>query len=493
SSDGHLRVMRIHSREDHRALADSLAADEFRADVVVDARPADADPADAFGALLLLADVLPEAKLVVVTRNAQEVTGGESVDPRAAAILGACASLPREYPKLACRAIDVADAGAAALVAADVRSGSDARVSAYRGRHRWTRAFHPLRASSSSSIREGGAYLLMGEALGRNGRLAEALAATPGVGIALAALSIPDKLVRNLEAAGATVLAMEVDPTDGAALKDAVARTEARFGRLDGVMYSPELGEAGALALVSDARPAEWGAQVAAVADSLAALEAALEGRALDFCLVESSLAGVLGVVGRVRHAAANALTDAYAARSGRMTSVAWDRWMAADEPEGDTGGLKDTEISAALERILALAAQPLVLVSTVELEHRVKTSAAPKPQAASTQTLYARPEAAGSYAAPTNEVEEQLAELWQELLGIERVGIDDDFFGLGGHSLLATQIVSRVRSMFRIDLRLAAIFEAPTVARMAALIEDAIIAELEALSDEEAAELVGR
>jgi phthiocerol/phenolphthiocerol synthesis type-I polyketide synthase E len=128
-----------------------------------------------------------------------------------------------------------------------------------------------------------------------------------------------------------------------------------------------------------------------------------------------------------------------------------------------------------------------------VALAARVRAGAAPRPRAASAGgTLYARPDEAGSYEAPTNEVEEALAAVWQELLGIERVGIHDDFFGLGGHSLLATQIVARVRSLFSIDLRLAAIFEAPTVARMAALIEDAIIAELEALSDEEAAVLVG-
>jgi phthiocerol/phenolphthiocerol synthesis type-I polyketide synthase E len=215
--------------------------------------------------------------------------------------------------------------------------------------------------------------------------------------------------------------------------------------------------------------------------------------------LVESSLAGVLGVVGRVRHAAANALTDAFAARrrrdgGARWTSVAWDRWIADDEPEVDGTGIHEREVPAALERVLALASEPVVLVSTVDLDERVRAAAAPPPPAPpGVGAVHARPEEVGSYAAPTNEVEEKLAAMWQELLGIERVGIHDDFFALGGHSLLATQIVSRVRVLFRVDLRLAAIFEAPTVARMAELIEDAIIAELESLSDEEVAELVGR
>jgi acyl transferase domain-containing protein/acyl carrier protein len=504
AADGHLRTLRLHARGDHRALADSLAVDGFRPDVVVDARPVDADPGDALGALLLLADALGAAgaeKLVVLTAGAHDVIGGEPLDPRAGALLGACAVLPREYPGLACRAVDVVRPAAgsressalATLLAADVVAGRDDVVTAYRGGNRWTRAFHVHQAPPAATVREGGAYLLIGDAAGRNHRLATVLAATPGVRIAIVAPSSPQPID------AAEVLAIAADPADAESLARAFAEAESRFGRIDGVVYSPELGDAAGLALVSEAEPAEWAAHVAAVERGLAALDAALGERTPDFCLVESSLSGVVGVVGRVRHAAANALTDAYAARrrrdgGARWTSVAWDRWVDDHEPEGDGRGVRESEVPAALERVLALAGEPVVLVSTVDLDERLRAAAAPPPPApAEGGTLYARPEEVGSYAAPTNEVEEKLAAMWQELLGIERVGIHDDFFALGGHSLLATQIVSRVRVLFRIDLRLAAIFEAPTVARMAELIEDAIIAELESLSDEEVAELVGR
>ena len=102
--------------------------------------------------------------------------------------------------------------------------------------------------------------------------------------------------------------------------------------------------------------------------------------------------------------------------------------------------------------------------VSTSDLEARIRAAAAPAARAEgeAAAPLYERPELDVEYHAPTNEVEETLAELWQGLLGIERVGIHDDFFGLGGHSLLATQIVARVRDLFALDLPLQAIFEAP-------------------------------
>jgi amino acid adenylation domain-containing protein len=72
----------------------------------------------------------------------------------------------------------------------------------------------------------------------------------------------------------------------------------------------------------------------------------------------------------------------------------------------------------------------------------------------------------------PVTPVEQRLADLWAELLGIERPGLDDSFFDLGGNSLLATWVVARVQECFGLDLPLRAIFEAPTLAGMAARIE---------------------
>ncbi len=78
----------------------------------------------------------------------------------------------------------------------------------------------------------------------------------------------------------------------------------------------------------------------------------------------------------------------------------------------------------------------------------------------------------AGNQVAPRSPSETKLVSLWAELLGLKQVGIHDNFFALGGHSLLATQLTSRIRDAFGVELPLRSLFEAPTIAQLALLID---------------------
>ncbi|MFJ4693338.1 amino acid adenylation domain-containing protein [Streptomyces sp. NPDC088766] len=94
-------------------------------------------------------------------------------------------------------------------------------------------------------------------------------------------------------------------------------------------------------------------------------------------------------------------------------------------------------------------------------------------------------------YVAPRDETERAVADIWAEVLSVPRIGVLDDFFSFGGHSLIATRAVNRMRQVFDVPLPLSVIFERPTVAGTAEHIHDMILAEIEALSDDEAHRLL--
>jgi amino acid adenylation domain-containing protein len=96
------------------------------------------------------------------------------------------------------------------------------------------------------------------------------------------------------------------------------------------------------------------------------------------------------------------------------------------------------------------------------------------------------RPLLERGFVAPETEVEEALAAIWAEVLGLDQVGVQDDFFELGGHSLLATQVVAHVRERLHIDLQLITLFQLPTVEQLAVAVEEAILDRIERLEEEE-------
>jgi acyl-coenzyme A synthetase/AMP-(fatty) acid ligase/acyl carrier protein len=113
------------------------------------------------------------------------------------------------------------------------------------------------------------------------------------------------------------------------------------------------------------------------------------------------------------------------------------------------------------------------------------------------------RPDLHAPYVAPRTPLERELADIWSAVLAFDAVGVHDNFFDLGGHSLAAARAVTRVIETFQLELQVQALFDAPTVAQMAAVIEarqdskmsndtlNRMLTEIEAMPDEEAARLL--
>ncbi|WP_217563133.1 KR domain-containing protein, partial [Paenibacillus sp. GbtcB18] len=205
-----------------------------------------------------------------------------------------------------------------------------------------------------------------------------------------------------------------------------------------------------------------------------------------DFCLMLSSLASVLGGLGATAYSAANLFLDHCIQLRARGTGIEWltVNW---------DGAASDEETAEGLARILNSCHLTQIVSSTIDLEFMMDkwiTRADASPAASSdnrpAQGRHQRPNLKNAYIEPSSELESTIAGFWSELLGISPIGIYDHFFDLGGDSLLGTQLIARLRSAFEIELSLHLLFHAPSVSEQAVFIEEQVLAEIEALDEEE-------
>jgi amino acid adenylation domain-containing protein len=413
----------------------------------------------------------------------------------------------------------------------------------------------PHREGMPLRLRERGLYLITGGLGGVGLELAAHLARTARARLVLtgraelppragwegwlAAHGEEDRTARRLrkllaiEALGGEVHALCADAADLDAMRGVLGKIGEELGPLHGVIHAAGVAAGGM---------AEWKTPEAAAAvlapklggaRVLARLLADVE---LDFVVLCSAANSVLGGFGQVDLSAASAGLDAFAAAwpgPARCLAIDWDTWrevgaaVEAEVPpdlaelhrESLRHGMTCEEGVEAFVRILA-AGLPRLVVSTRNLPAllaRSRQGSGKDPISDLDETspalaAQARPALRNAYVAPSGEVETAVAALWQEMMGIAEVGAHDNFFQLGGHSLLATQIVSRLRDAYAVELPIATFFEAPTIAGLAAAIEgqlflragaagggedaedlERMMAEIEGLSPEEAAVLLGQ
>ncbi|MGJ8618514.1 MAG: acyltransferase domain-containing protein, partial [Sulfitobacter sp.] len=113
--------------------------------------------------------------------------------------------------------------------------------------------------------------------------------------------------------------------------------------------------------------------------------------------------------------------------------------------------GIRASEGPQALRRALALG-RPQVLVSSIPLDQLIAQADQPAQETAAPGQTFERPDLDDSFVAPRNGIEERLAEMWQNLLGVSPVGVEDSFFDLGGHSLIAVRLFASVKREFKVE-----------------------------------------
>lgn len=298
----------------------------------------------------------------VIADHLHQVTGGEELQPEKALLLGPCRVIPREYPQIRCRTIDIRvpasrSRSAKALIQAlllEFTQASDHRDIAYRGLERWVQEQVELNLRETSGkytrLRQRGVYLLTGGLGGVSLALAEYLARTQQARLALLSrhtlppreewplhlqqkkdLALVEKLqaVQRLEDLGAEVWVISADVTVCSEVEQTVRQVRERFGDLHGVIHAAGVPGGGLAQLKTRAASEEV---LQAKVTGTRNLAAALAGCELDFFVLCSSTIALTGDIGQIDYCAANNFLDAFAhyrvsQDEPRIVSINWDGW----------------------------------------------------------------------------------------------------------------------------------------------------------------------
>ena len=470
---------------------------------------------------------LDPLEINVVTNNMQQVAGSDLIYPERATMLAPCKIAPQEYPNMRCRSIDVTLPRSASQeevlleqLLAEITTDPSDPVIAYRGADRWVQSFEPVRLDekkrSRNPLRDQGVYLITGGLGGVGLILAEYLARTVRGKLVLmrrtpfpareewaewldsheedSQLSQKIRQVQQLEELGAEVLILTGDAADETHMRNVLADVHERFGEINGVIHAAGLvGQAWNPTIDHTAR-IESEKHFRPKIEAAIVLDKLFEDRPLDFFMLVSSLSAVLGGYGLVAYSAANLFLDAFAHShrtngKAQWLSVDWDGWRVYETAEPKRGygsNLAELEIlpaegAEAMQRILSQTRTAQVVVSTGDLSQRINRWIDREPLAevdateqSGSSTLHQRPDLESAYVAPRNEMEETIAEIWQTLLGVDKPGINDDFYELGGHSLVGIHLLFRLRETFEAPgLQLNKLIERPTIAGLAESIDE--------------------
>ncbi|WP_426445769.1 beta-ketoacyl synthase N-terminal-like domain-containing protein [Paenibacillus sp. S-38] len=468
-------------------------------------------------------EAVQPVELIAVTSRLLQVAHEPVIRPERAALLGALRVMPQEYGQLRTRLIDVEPGGAAGLHRPDSALGrkllqqlaheivADASdfVTAYRGPFRYTPSYEEVRLPGIGEHRglfhSGGVYLVTGAAGGMGLPVCEAVAREVQASFILLGdpsfpppeawdscledASVPagtkDVItrIRALESSGSRILYAAPDLTDESQTDLVLQLAEARFGRIDGVLFASEPYSSG---LMQWKDPAQTVEILAPHVLGLTVLSSLLRDRA-GFIVLFSRTISITGGIGQLDLCAYGSFLDAWArAQSAAglpVVSISWSMWQEdvwlermAGIPQGireklenlqSAFGLSAWEGLRAIEGLTA-AGLPQAVVSTQHFEEARKSWASLHEPGRAAAPAAPLPEEPAERTAPRNEVERTLAGMWETMFGVSGIGIHQNFFELGGNSLHSIQLVARLRQTFHGGIPMDILFQSPTIAELA-------------------------
>ncbi|MEP0265321.1 SDR family NAD(P)-dependent oxidoreductase [Dokdonia sp.] len=439
---------------------------------------------------------------VLLTNNVFQVLGSENEDLERYILTSSIKVIQQEFPRLYCKLIDLnIDAiGMDNLIYPDIIGKeiftiSNERVVALRNGMRWTVHLEKLAISegeNNSYLVDNGVYLITG-GTGQVGmtHAKYLIASCRATVIICGRKKLPPqktwedtinkkgkywKLIQellSLEESGGKLIYYTVDVTDETEVASFIDELYSKYGKLNGIIHAAGVSnDKTAEKPISMAVKEDCIAQLSPKIQGLICLNRATEDRQLDFIIVTSSLASILGGIGFYAYSGANAMLDAYvesrafAGGTTKWLSVNWDGWS---ENTGDFL-ITQKEGLKALDYVFTKNSVNQIIISLTELQVRIDKwvnmdlSQDNDLNDEVIEKIDDRPELITPYVPAVTTAQKQLVKLWSSQLGYHQIGIQDSFFELGGDSLKMIHLISKIQQQFSVDVPIDIFYQNPTI-----------------------------
>ena len=453
---------------------------------------------------------------VVITTGTQQVTGLEIISPVNAGLIGPCRVISEEHAALKFKLIDINPDEFSSCHESVLNSllniimreewNNHHPMMVYRNGFRWDVSYSALNLQQvKRRFKDNGVYLLTGGLGGIALSICECISKTISNPTFIllsrskmllesewdATLQDPShkfykkvKCLRDIQALGATIFVHQVDVAE----LDPLLSIISNYKLINGVIHCAGIAGSGLVQLKLKQtshdvlRPKVHGTYN---------LAKALQSFSLDFVVLMSSIAALVGEPGQVDYSAANACLDAFAVSgifsSKCVVSINWNTWrdigMTVDTSRPDDVDFFDRgndispqqgqqlflQVMESCCSNIAISNYDLDLYATILAERNNKS------ELSSIKISRQDLNVTSPYLSPKNSTQEQLTSLWQNNLGIKDIGINDDFFALGGHSLKALTLIEKVNKAFGSTLTIQHLYKAPSIAHMSMMIHSKV------------------
>lgn len=465
-------------------------------------------------------------RINVISSGMHKVFDSDILHLPSSTLLGAIKVIPLEFINLGVQNIDIsASAGQQVSTLVDqvckeISIDSDSHFVAYRGGSRWVPSYSSIKldddkAALTSRLKENGAYLITGGFGGMGLSIAKYLTKSVKANVILVGRSLfPErqewtkhvennsayaekiKVVQEMEASGGAVLICRGDVSIKEQMVQIIEEAKSAFGQINGVIHSAGVIDYGGVILNRTNEVTEK--YMAPKVEGTLIIDELLKDEPLDFFALFSSIGNVLysNKFGQLSYNASNEFLEAFAHYKNQMSTthavtINWCDWKevgmtvnANSSPQEDDNRNQKNEESfddalspdegvKAFIRVLGSNLTHVTITKTDLNSRLVRMKELLKDKE---QKLYSgfkkiedeyliqRPDLSSEYQKAETEIEEKVVELWEEMLGISQIGINDNFYELGGDSLKAMIMLSRLQKLLQLTVPLKDFMEEPTI-----------------------------